>query len=638
MARRRRAGWVGAAVALVVVLAMAATFFVVQTRRNTESARDDAARAAADGVASGWRSGDLTSAPVSGDAAAVQAGYAALVAGLGAGVVPSEVRVTAVERVKDAATASLRVTWPFGEGWTYDTTLALHGDLEAADGGRWRADFGPTVVHPDLTDGDTLRASRTVAKRADVLATDGSVLVGDQPVVLVGVQPSKATDVPGLSATLAGLLDVDGAALAKRIASAKPDAFVDVITLRRPDYDRLKPQLQPLPGTVFRESTLPLAPTREFARALLGTVGPVSAEIVEASKGRLVAGDVAGLSGLQRQYDALLGGTAGVTVSRVRGEQTSELFTVPPVDGKPLTLTLDPAVQKAADAALATAAGGNGNAALVAVDVTSGAVLAVANTPASGADRALTGRYPPGSTFKTISTQALLAAGVTPSQVVACPPTATVEGRSFRNFEGDAIGDVPFAVDFAQSCNTAFVGLSRTLSDDALQRAAAAVGLGEDWKVGTDAFTGGVPVNESGVDKAAATIGQGRVLASPLGMAVAVATIARGSWAPPSLVTDPTVAGAATAPPTPVADLGVVRELMRGVVTGGTASALADVPGEPVYAKTGTAEYGSDSPPRTHAWAIGFQGNVAFAVLVEDGASGGRVAVPVAETFLRGLG
>jgi cell division protein FtsI/penicillin-binding protein 2 len=76
---------------------------------------------------------------------------------------------------------------------------------------------------------------------------------------------------------------------------------------------------------------------------------------------------------------------------------------------------------------------------------------------------------------------------------------------------------------------------------------------------------------------------------------------------------------------------------MRRVVVEGTASALADVPGPAVHAKTGTAEYGTASPPATHAWTIGFQGEVAFAVLVEDGRSGGAVAVPVAEAFLRGL-
>ncbi|WP_461022485.1 penicillin-binding transpeptidase domain-containing protein [Thalassiella azotivora] len=631
MGRRGRNGLL-AALAAVVVVALVAGFLVLR-HRDREAQRDDAARRAAEQVAVAWSAGDLTGAPWDGDPAAVQEEYAAVVAGLGE--VPPTVEVADVTRSPDdgsTGTATLQVTWPFGpDGWSY----AREVPLAEEDPSRWTAQWSTGLVAPDVQAGDTLSTRRVPAQRADLLATDGSVLVGQQPVVVVGVQPSRVQDVAALSTTLAGLLDVDAAALAEQVRGASPDAFVEVITLRRPDYDALRDRLQPLPGTVFRESTLPLAPTREFARALLGTVGPVTAELVEESGGRLAAGDTAGLSGLQRQYDERLGGTAGLTVVRARGEETTELFGVEPVDGTPVTLTLDAHVQQTADAALASAAPG-ANAALVAVRVGTGEVLAVANTPASGTNRAMTGQYPPGSTFKTISTQALLAAGLTPDQVVPCPPTATVDGRSFRNFEGGAAGDVPFRTDFAESCNTAFVSLSTTLDDAALNRAAAAMGLGVDWSVGADAYTGSVPVSESPVDKAAATIGQGRVLASPLGMAVAAGTIARGSWAAPSLVVDPAPAPGAT-PPQPVADLGTVRELMRGVVTGGTAAALADVPGEPVHAKTGTAEYGAGDPPPTHAWTIGFQGDVAFAVLVEDGESGGRVAVPVAEAFLRGL-
>jgi cell division protein FtsI/penicillin-binding protein 2 len=59
------------------------------------------------------------------------------------------------------------------------------------------------------------------------------------------------------------------------------------------------------------------------------------------------------------------------------------------------------------------------------------------------------------------------------------------------------------------------------------------------------------------------------------------------------------------------------------------------VPGDPVHAKTGTAEYGEEVPPRTHAWVTGYQGDLAFAVLVEDGSSGGGVAAPVAARFLQ---
>lgn len=625
------------AAGLVVVLAVVAGVVVWQ-RGQAERRADEAAAAAAGEVAAALTAGDLAGAPVQ-DAAGAQQRHSGTVRGLG--VAP---RVTTGATTREGATATtpLTWTWPFGpDGWSYETVLTS----TETDDGTWSTTWTPALVHPDLTDGAVLTRTRTTAPRAQVVRPDGSVVVGDQPVVRVGVQPSRVQDLAALTATLAAVLDVDAAALTERVQGAPADAFVDVITLRRTDFDAVEAQIQPLPGTVVAEGTLPLAPTREFARALLGTVGPATAEIVEASNGRVAAGDLTGLSGLQRQYDEQLVGTAGVTVELVAGEQRTELFAVEPVAGQPLVVTLDPRVQQAADTALAQvissgslgADGGNGNAALVAVSVSTGAVLAVANTPATGLNRAMTGRYPPGSTFKAVSTQALLAAGVRPSDTVPCPPTATVDGRSFQNFEGGALGDAAtFADDFAASCNTAFVGLSSQLADDALAAAAAAMGLGAGWTVGADAFTGEVPANESAVDKAAASIGQGRNLASPLAMAVAAGTIARGSWLDPTLV-DP-ASDTAVQVPTPVADLAVVRDLMRRVATDGTASALADVPGEPVSAKTGTAEYGTEVPPGTHGWTIGFQGEVAFAVLVEDGVSGARSGVPVAEAFLRGLG
>ncbi len=643
------------AVVLTLVLVAVAAVVVLQRQRAADRARDDGARAAADALAAAWSAGDPASAPQATGAAAVREEYDAVVAGLGgSGPAPAPtVEVTGVQRTETAARADLAVTWPLGTGWSYATTAPLEArDPDDPESG-WAVAFSPAVVHPRLAAGDRLSASRTPSSRGAVLGRDGAALVADAPVVEVGVQPSRATDVPALTARLAELVDVDAAGLAERITAAAPDAFVPVITLRRSDYDPVRDQLQPLPGTVFRESTRPLAPTRDFARALLGTVGPASEEVVEASEGRVLAGDTTGLSGLQRRYDAQLAGTPGTSVTLVRAPAagaaedaeavTEELFAVPPVDGTDLQLSLDARVQQAADAALAGAvaagAAGNGNASLVAVDVPTGDVLAVANTPASGANRALTGQYPPGSTFKAVSTLALLGTGLTPQEVVGCPATATVDGRSFRNFEGGAAGDVPFAVDFAQSCNTAFVQLSSRLDAAALAAAGADVGLGGAWSLGTDAFTGSVPAEGSAVDVAAATIGQGEVLASPVAMAAVASTIARGSWADPRLVLTPAPeAGEGASPAPDPARLGVVRDLMREVAVSGTASALADVPGAPVHAKTGTAEFGTATPPQTHAWTIGFQGDVAFAVVVEEGASGGRVAVPVAESFLRALG
>jgi cell division protein FtsI/penicillin-binding protein 2 len=75
------------------------------------------------------------------------------------------------------------------------------------------------------------------------------------------------------------------------------------------------------------------------------------------------------------------------------------------------------------------------------------------------------------------------------------------------------------------------------------------------------------------------------------------------------------------------------RELMRAVVTSGTGTALASLPGF-VAGKSGTAEYGSGDPPPTHAWFIAFRGDLAVAVLVENGPAGGEVAAPIAARFL----
>jgi cell division protein FtsI/penicillin-binding protein 2 len=295
-------------------------------------------------------------------------------------------------------------------------------------------------------------------------------------------------------------------------------------------------------------------------------------------------------------------------------------------------------VQSAADAALT--ATGSTPSALVAVDVPSGQVLAVANSPTSGFDRATTGRYAPGSAFKVATAYAYLTRGITsPEASVPCPRTIVVDGRSFRNYEGEALGTQSFRTNFAKSCNTAFIGLAARLGVDDLTASAKALGVGADWgeTVGVaDAFVGSVPATNGATDQAAASIGQGRVEASPLAMAVLAGSVARGSYVPPVLVQ---AGGEGQPQPAPL-DGGAaadVRSMMREVVTDGTATVLRDTPGGAVSGKTGTAEFGDRTPPQTRAWFVGVQGRLAFAVLVEEGKSGGSVAAPVAKRFLQTL-
>jgi cell division protein FtsI/penicillin-binding protein 2 len=177
------------------------------------------------------------------------------------------------------------------------------------------------------------------------------------------------------------------------------------------------------------------------------------------------------------------------------------------------------------------------------------------------------------------------------------------------------------------------------LPDGALADAAASYGVGTDWQLPVDIFSGSVPSDSTGTTKAGNAIGQGHVLVSPAQLALVAAGIASGSPGAPV-----EVLGAEPAGPTPEgpeqAVLEGLRPMMRQVVLSGTATALADR-GE-VFGKTGTAEYGGNTPPDAHGWFMGYRpggpsGDIAFAVLVEGGQSS-SVAVGVADTFLGGLG
>ena len=603
------------------------------------------ARDAASDFAEAWTRGELAELrwdPAGGRDPAGQ--LTALTAGLSPAPDdrPAEVAVGSVRRDGDRATVALDVRWELGLPWRYRSELVVR----RRDDGRWRPVLTPSVVHPELRDGEELRSRLRQAPRAPITDRAGRPIVADRPVVVVGLQPSRTRDLPATVGRVAALTDVDGAALLERARDARPDAFVEVVTLRREDYDAVRPQLRPIPGVVLQEGVRQLAPTAAFARALLGRVGPATAEVVESSGGRTRADATVGLSGLQRQFDAQLGGRPGLVVEATDAdarageragteEAVRTLLETAPVAGTPLQLTLDPAVQTAADEALTGAPEGKASA-LVVLRPSTGEVLAVSNAgpDGSGADRALSGRYPPGSTFKTASALALLRAGLRPDDPVACPATVSVRGKQFRNAEDEVLGEQPFRADFAHSCNTAFVSTADRYSSADLQTAARDLGL-TSYDLGLDLEVAGadVPVTADPVTHAAQALGQGQVLLSPLAAAVGAATVESGRFRPPRLLADqPPSAPGPVLPEAP--DL---QALTRAVVTEGTGTALRETPGAPVRGKTGTAEYGRQVPPRTHAWFAGSSGDLALAVLVEDGGFGGAVAAPLAADLLRAL-
>lgn len=555
---------------------------------------------------------------------------------------------------KDDATAPVAVEWTVAEGivWKYDTTVWLH-----KKGDTWAVVWTPATMNEKLEAGDKLGTKRLVANRAGILDAGGDAIVKPRPVVDVGVEPRKVKDAADLTKQLDDALksvDVDAglADLPDRIKAAKPDAWVDIVTLRREVYNRIRSKIRDLDGTVFRERNLLLAPTRPFARALLGQVGDVQKDDMDAHPGRYEIGDQVGQGGLQELYDEQLRGRNGLAVvinGRVDADrkqvETPELFRAAPVDGTPLKTTIVQKIQNAADNALAGQT--KYNTSLVAIRVSDGAIVAVANGPNGGTENyAFTAQVPPGSTFKVVTAMAALDAGiVTPDTVVDCPKTLTVEGRQFHNANNFSLGKVPFHQDFARSCNTAFINVGLKLQPEQLTGAAAALGIGVDWKLGAPVFTGSLGPNASKVDLAAASFGQGDTLVSPVAIAAVAAAVAKGSWQTPKLFVEPPTSGAtaSAAPSGPAAPEGplkatsvaALRQMMREVVTGGTATPLADVDGEPVHAKSGTAEY-DESTKEDHRWIMGFQGDIAFCVFVEKGGSAGP-AIPLAQKFLNNI-
>jgi len=591
----------------------------------------------------------------------------------------------------DKATVPLSYSWKIGSGeWKYTTFAEFK-----KSGDKWLTVWNPATLVPDLAEGEIVYSAIHAPARADILGAGGVPLVTYRPVVNVGIdKPALGGADPAGSATkLAQLVGVDPAAYAQQVQASGPEAFVAAITLREDGRSITDAQIGEIPGARAIRDFLPLAPTRTFARALLGTAAEANAEQIEKSNGALKAGDTTGTGGLQQQYDAQLRGSDGIQVFAEKAGLTAEekqtlpnegrrvLFQTETKVGTALKTTLDPKLQQLAEDVLDKVGPAS---AIVALRPSSGAVLAAASGPGSnGYDTAMLGQYAPGSIFKMVDSLAMFRNGMTPDSKVDCPPTLTVDGRTFKNAEGypaSSLGSVTLRDAFAHSCNTAFINARDTVSQVQLESAATSLGVAvEAPGLGAAAFLGSVPGDSAGTEHAASMIGQGKVLLSPLAAAIMAGSVAKGAPVAAQLVLNPneglTPAGAestaaagteaagtspaaspsgdatadtatpsasvpATAAGTPVtaAEASSLADMMRAVVTSGHAGFLASVPGEPVGAKTGTAEFGNDTPPKTHAWIVAVHGDLAVAVFVEDGGLGATTSGPLLKEFLTRAG
>jgi cell division protein FtsI/penicillin-binding protein 2 len=505
--------------------------------------------------------------------------------------------------------------------------------------GNWLVAWSPSAVAPQLSAGGRLELTYQWAPRAAILGAGGTPLTADQPQVVVGVQGSRIKDPAALTQVLlaAGATQAEvSAALAS--AAAHPTYFEPVFVMTEAAYAALggpDSALHQAPGTVFQHTAARAAVTAGLAAHLVGRVGPITAQQLGQLGAPYDAASTVGQFGLESAYEKPLAGTPGGRVTAVdpSGRTTATIATFAAVGGHPVSTGIDPEVQRAAEAALASVPG---TAALVAVGVSTGQVVAAVSNPATSPfDAAFDGSFPPGSTFKVLTSTALFDAGLSPASAASCPPTVTVDGRTFHNAEGDRPVSTLQAA-FVESCNTAFVQLaSAHLKAAAFTAVAARFGLGRALQMGYPAVAGQVPAPADGAALAATAIGQAGVLVSPLVMASVAADVARGAVLPPKLVAGAPddSASPASLPAQTVADL---HAMMAAVVTSGTAAGTGLPSG--TYAKTGTAEYGSGSPLPTDAWLVGWHGDVAFAMVEQDSkGNGGPVDGPVVAHFLSAL-
>jgi hypothetical protein len=308
----------------------------------------------------------------------------------------------------------------------------------------------------------------------------------------------------------------------------------------------------------------------------------------------------------------------------------TQAVVVAPRNVSGLATTIDAAAERAARSAVDR----HNNSSMVVIQPSTGKILAIANN-AGFKDFALTAAVAPGSTMKTVTSTALFTEGVLdPASHVSCPKTFTIQGITYHNDQGESEpASTPFITDFAQSCNNAFSTQWEHLTNGRLAETAKEYyGLDQQWNIGIGRLSASyftAPASASGSELAQEAFGQGSLTASPLAMASIAATIASGRFRQPHLAAGRPMV---TAKPLPVRTDTWLKQMMRAVVTSGTAAPIGF--GADVYAKTGTADINGQGQP--NSWLIAFEPSkdVAVACLVINAGYGAQVAGPEVKAFL----
>jgi beta-lactamase class D len=544
--------------------------------------------------------------------------------GLGAQGLDVEAGATS-EPEDGRATVDLTLRWDveYTDELTWDTELEL-----LRERGEWAVAWTPATLHPQLQSGLTFDVESSAVDREPILAEDGTPLAGPGDEVTFGFEPTAVDDPEAVADAFEAAIPGSGETAARELGRGDlvDGWFYPVATVGAQAADEAGPVLREVAGVLRRSGEGRALLDADFAVHVVGRVAEATAEQLEELGPPYEVGDEVGQFGLEAAFETDLTGSDEVRVVLREGSEgpvreTLAEFQEDP--SGPLETTIDVVVQRAVENALL---GVDDTAAVVVVDGRDGAVRASASRPTSGYNRAFEGRYAPGSTFKLVTLEALLADGASPDDEVTCPPETRIGGLRITNAADRDLGDTTLADAFAASCNTTFAPLAIDLGADALTAAAQRFGFGVEPDLGLAAAGGSFPEPQDDTEVGVAGFGQARVTASPLHLASVAAATVSGTWHEPFLLTggdDEEEAREARELSDGVLD--ELRDLLRQAVADGTGE-QADVDPE-VRGKTGTAEVGDDVE---HAWFIGTWGDYGFAVLVEEGGSGGQVAAPIA--------
>jgi penicillin-binding protein 2 len=562
--------------------------------------------------------------------------------------------------------------------------------------GFWVLQVAQHEKYAELAENNNQRTLALRAPRGVLFDRSGTVLVENRHSYSISIVREHTTDLDRTIRLLALVLGFEERAVReivdrhRREPAYRPIVIVQdatlqqvaAVTARRLDYE--------LPDVVIEQ-----VPTRQYpetmAAHLFGYVGEVNDSQI-AIGDNLKSGDIVGQSGVEKIYNSLLMGEDGakrVVVNSV-GREIRTLEEDPPTEGKRLQLTLDYDVQKAIEDGF-DAIGFNG--AAVVLDPQNGDVLGFTSRPAYDPnafaagidrakwaslmedeerplnDRAIQGRYSPGSTFKMAVALAGLEEGIiTPDFRVYCPGHANFYGRDFKCWKKDGHGSIDLRHAIEQSCDVYFYTVANLVGVDKINKWAAALGLGVMSGIDLpNEVQGLVPSTEWKREKMhekwyagetiSVGIGQGQVSVTPVSMAVYAATLANGGTRlTPHLLkaVDDGTGWKPVPPPPPQSQANIdpvklqaIRDGLWMVVnaggTGGKAQ-LKGPDGKPIHdvsGKTGTAQVISNQGRaaagnttkdlRDNGWFVFFaprdKPEIAGVVLLEHGVHGSNAAL-----------